>query len=246
MGTHIDSLEFVAFDTETTGASAVADALVEVAAVRFTLEKGPLAYFQTLVNPRRPIPPFVTGIHGITDDMVAASPTIDKVLPHFFRFLEGAVPVAHNARFDVDFIAVPSLRAGIDLPQVDVLDSCRFSRRALPGLPSYSLTNLTKSLDVPTSVHHRAQADSVSCMEVFRIAVERSVGRDADWLELMAVHGATIPFHRSVEVLTEVDARLEPLLSAIRDRRRIWIEYAGGYGPREITPHTLYAKGGGR
>lgn len=242
----IARLEFVAFDTETTGASALADALVEVGAVRFSLEKGPISYFQTLVHPRRPIPPFVTGIHGITDAMVAKAPTTEQVLPHFFRFIAGAVPVAHNARFDIDFIAVPAMRHSLELPETVVLDSCRFARRALKGLPSYSLKNLTLSLAIEAATYHRALADAVSCMEVFRIAVEKSAGFAGTWEELMKAHGPAPEFHKALKPVDDLDEKLSPLVDAIRSRRRITIEYAGGFGAREITPLSLYAKGSGQ
>ena len=242
----IRELEFVAFDTETTGASAVADALVEIGAVRFRLDTGPISYFQTLVHPRRPIPPFVTGIHGITDAMVAKSPTADQVLPHFFRFIAGAVPVAHNARFDVDFVAIPSMRSGIAIPETSVICSCKFARRAIPGFASYGLQKLTKSLAIESTTYHRALADAVSCMEVFRISVERGLALDATWEDLVKLHGDVIELHRSLKPVDDLDERLAPLVAAIPERRRVTIEYAGGYGAREITTITLYAKGAGQ
>jgi DNA polymerase-3 subunit epsilon len=80
----ISQLDFVAFDTETTGLYPASEALVEIAAVRFNLVYGVLEYFQTLVNPGKPIPLQATRVHGITDEMVFTAPPTSAVLPQFF------------------------------------------------------------------------------------------------------------------------------------------------------------------
>jgi DNA polymerase-3 subunit epsilon len=244
--TALADLEFVAFDTETTGSSPIASSLVEIGAVRFSLSEGPSSYFQTLINPRVPIPSFVTGIHGISDEMVREAPKVEAVLPHFFRFLEGAILVAHNARFDVDFVALASSRSSLEPPINPILDSCRFARRAIPGFKSYALGNLTRELGIESTTFHRAEADAVSCMEVFRHAVARGLGEKADWASLVAKNGPPLGFRETLKPVNEMEARLEPLLDALRARNRIAIEYEGGYGPRDITPLLIYAKGGGR
>src|SRR5699024_3788557 len=60
--------------------------------------------FQTLVNPGMPIPATITVLTGITNAMVLPAPGIRSVLPAFLEFAEGAILVAHNARFDVSFL----------------------------------------------------------------------------------------------------------------------------------------------
>ncbi len=63
-----------------------------------------LGEFQTLVNPHAEIPPFIAVLTGITNSMVAGSPSIDSALPAFLEFAAGSVLVAHNAPFDVGFL----------------------------------------------------------------------------------------------------------------------------------------------
>ena len=97
---------FVAFDTETTGLWAISNRLVEIAAVRFTLEEGQIDSFQSLINPQRTIPSEVIGIHGITDDMVADSDPVGPVLSRFIDWLDPEdILIAHNAMFDISFVA---------------------------------------------------------------------------------------------------------------------------------------------
>jgi DNA polymerase-3 subunit epsilon len=240
----ISTLDFVAFDTETTGLQPSSEGLVEVAAVRFDLASGAKEYFQTLVNPGKPIPWAATNVHGITDEMVFDAPTIDKVLPSFFRFLEGAIPVAHNAPFDIGFLALHSLRAGITPPDVPVLDSCMFSRRVCTELGSHRLEYLVKEFEIAESTFHRALADAKSCMEVFRKLVGRSCGINADWATLQARHGKVHSFLDGSRPMSgHAKPQLEPLFTALQEKKSLWILYDGGFSPREITPLLLYARG---
>lgn len=241
----ISTLEFVAFDTETTGLSPASEHLVELAAVRFSLAEGAKEYFQTLVNPGLPIPPQATRVHGITDSMVAAAPTIDQVLPGFFRFFYGAVPVAHNAPFDIGFLSHHGLRHGLEMPVGPVLDSCMFSRRVAKEQPSHRLQALVEAFGIREGTFHRALADARSCMEIFRVLVGRSCGPKASWEEFLAVHGRARSFGESSRPLDSEKARqrLEPLFTALEARRPVWIFYEGNLGAREVTPLLLYAKG---
>jgi DNA polymerase-3 subunit epsilon len=246
----ISTLDFAAFDTETTGLRPHSEFLVEIAAVRFHVETGAKEYFQSLVNPGVPIPWQATNVHGITDAMVADAPSLDKVLPLFYRFLEGAIPVAHNAPFDLGFLSLHSLRLGIPPPEVPVLDSCMFSRRVFPEQPSHKLQSLVEAFGISEGTFHRAQADAKSCMEVFRRAVSASCGTKATWDQLLARHGRPLPFAEGTKALLagqdRETVRLAPLFQALEARRPVWILYEGGYGAREVTPHLLYARGSQR
>ena len=63
-----------------------------------------------------PIPPDITALTGITDDMVSDAPPIAEVLPGFLDFARGGVLVAHNAPFDVGFLTAACRRCGIAWP----------------------------------------------------------------------------------------------------------------------------------
>src|SRR4051812_28834098 len=186
----ISTLDFVAFDTETTGLYATSEALLEIGAVRFNLIAGPTEYFQTLINPGRSIPYAATRIHGITDEMVFEAPKLEKVMPAFFHFMNGAIPVAHNAPFDLSFVALHGLRLGLELPKTPVLDTCTFARRVLTEMPNHKLVTLTKELALTTdSTFHRALADAKNCMQLFRHLIDKSCGKFAPWSELLEHHG---------------------------------------------------------
>jgi DNA polymerase-3 subunit epsilon len=245
MTNDISTLDFAAFDTETTGLRPHSEALVELAAVRFSLAGGPKEYFQTLVNPGIPIPWAATNVHGITDPMVSTAPSLAQVLPSFFRFLGGAVPVAHNAPFDIGFLSLHGLRLGFEPPTGPVLDSCMFSRRVFPEQSSHKLESLVAAFGIQEGTFHRALADAKSCMEVFRASVEKSCGFSAGWKQLLARHGRVHSFQEKARALGGLAEAgpLGPLFQAMEEKRAVWIRYEGGYSAREITPLLLYENG---
>jgi DNA polymerase-3 subunit epsilon len=154
------------------------------------------------------------------------------------------VPVAHNAPFDLGFLALHSLRAGINPPDIPVLDSCMFSRRVCTAFASHRLEALVNEFSISESTFHRALADAKSCMEVFRKLVGLSCGLNASWEELVNRHGKVYSFlDGSRPVESHPKTMLEPIFSALQEKRSVWILYEGGFSPREITPLLLYAKG---
>ncbi|WP_434582127.1 exonuclease domain-containing protein [Carbonactinospora thermoautotrophica] len=103
LGPPLHEVTFVVVDLETTGNSPPGAGITEIGAVKVRGGQV-LGEFHTLVDPGTPIPPFITVLTGITDQMVAGAPGIADVLPRFLEFAGGSVLVAHNAPFDVGFL----------------------------------------------------------------------------------------------------------------------------------------------
>jgi len=151
---------FVAFDTETTGLNPKKDRIVELAAVKY--RNGQILEQRTwLVNPGRSIPPWAERIHGISTDMVRDEPPFDRVYEEFAEFIDGAVLVAHNARFDIAFIHEELRRKKLPNPMNEVVDSLRLFRTWFPDLPSHSLQAVAEHMQVGGEEYHRALADSM-------------------------------------------------------------------------------------
>jgi DNA polymerase-3 subunit epsilon len=93
-------------DTETTGLDHKADDVIELAAVPFEYDDAGTIYsvaipFHSYAQPRKPIPPAMTKINGITDEMVAGK-SIDR--DALAEFAHGAdLVIAHHAEFDRPF-----------------------------------------------------------------------------------------------------------------------------------------------
>lgn len=168
--TRLEDLTYVVFDTETTGLlPAQGDQIVQIAAVRIVNGKRVAGeVFDTLVNPRRSIPPGSTAVHGITEAMVADAPGIAEVGRAFHRFAEGAVLVAHNAPFDLEFLRrqEQAIGARFDHP---VLDTVLLSAVIYGQHEVHSLDALTHRLDItiPEEARHTAIGDTVATAEAF-------------------------------------------------------------------------------
>ncbi len=148
---------YVLLDLETTGGNPVQDRITEIALLR--IENGSIcARWQSLVDPQQPIPPFVQRLTGINQAMVAGAPRIEQLLPQVLELLDGAVLVAHNARFDHGFLKSAAARAGIDL-RVRTLCTVRLARRLYPQARGHGLDALLRRHGLQCSDRHRAMGD---------------------------------------------------------------------------------------
>ena len=145
----------VVIDTETTGLSYNHDDLTQIAAAR--VEDGKIvAWFNTFVNPGKPIPEEIVHLTHITQDDVANAPTPNEALAQLAEFVGDAVCVAHNAEFDRTFVTKHP--GGYPLLENIWVDSLDLARIALPRLTSHRLLDLVRAFDAPLSTH-RADAD---------------------------------------------------------------------------------------
>lgn len=170
----LQSFDFVAFDTETTGLWAPANRVVEIGAIKFRLGQPRIEQFQTLVNPERKIPIETINIHGITDSMVFQAPLIEPALKQFAEFCgPDSVLIAHNAMFDISFIGCEADRVGVPLPENLVLDTVDIYRKYHPGLDSYSLLALAREFKIDRNQSHRAADDAALVWKLFEKVSER-------------------------------------------------------------------------
>jgi DNA polymerase III epsilon subunit family exonuclease len=173
-GTPISEATFCAFDLETTGLSSLSR-IVEVGAVRFKVgEEG--EDLQTLVNPGCSIPPVVSRIHGITDDMVADAPPAREALERLIEFSHGCVMVAHNAAYDAGITGTELIRAGMEMPPRHVICTIKASKRLLPGMPRYRLQAVAEFLEIEVEGYHRALSDAHTAKAIFERAVSHAPG----------------------------------------------------------------------
>src|SRR3954454_23546997 len=167
LGVPLSEVTFVVVDLETTGGSPAAAAITEIGAVKVRGGEG-LREFQTLVNPRTEIPPFIAVLTGITDAMVAAAPTLGAVLPAFLEWSRGAVLVTHNAPFDVGFLKAGCNSLSIEWHGFDSVDTARLARRVLTRdeAPDCKLATLARLFRTTVTPCHRALADAQATTDV--------------------------------------------------------------------------------
>jgi len=175
-------VSFVVVDLETTGSRPGPCKITEIGAVRIE-DLGVSASFHSLINPRRPIPPAITKLTGITSDMVREAPPIEHVLPGFLSFAEGAIVVAHNAPFDLAFLNYELGRTRGRRIGEGAFDTVRMSRRLAPGLPNHRLGTVAGAFGFPGVTFHRALADAEATAHVFLALIGRLQERDITTLQ---------------------------------------------------------------
>jgi DNA polymerase-3 subunit epsilon len=158
----LSGLSYVVVDVETTGTRHYAgDRITEIAAV--VVRDGRVTeVFETLVNPQRSIPPFVTQLTNITWEMVKDAPTFRKVESQLLDVMAGHVFVAHNANFDWRFISSEVRRASGRELIGRRLCTVKLARRLLPQLPRRSLDYVAGYYGVEISARHRAGGDAIA------------------------------------------------------------------------------------
>ena len=165
---------YAVVDLETTGSHPSHDNIIEIAVY---LHDGDNVtdQFCSLLNPGHLIPPFISKLTGITNDMVADAPTFSDIAQQLSEFIKGRIFVAHNVQFDHSFLKQSLLRHGLYL-EGEMLCTIKAGRALIPGLASYKLSSLCKALDIQLNNAHRAYADALATAHVLTVLNERAKG----------------------------------------------------------------------
>jgi DNA polymerase-3 subunit epsilon len=162
----LDDCAFAVVDVETTGARAgFGDRITEIAVAVVHGGRREIV-FESLVNPERPIPRTVCAITNITDEMVRHAPRFAELAERLLAALAGRVFVAHNARFDWNFLSA-ELRRSRDLT-LDGTRLCtvRLARRLVRGVRSCGLDSLCRFFGFHNKARHRAGGDALVTAEL--------------------------------------------------------------------------------
>ena len=187
-------------DIETTGGRAVRDKITEIAIVLHDGQKI-VDKFETLLNPETTIPYGITELTGITQEMVAGAPKFYEVAKKIVEMTEGAIFVAHNVRFDYTFLREEFKRLGYTF-SCKQLCTVRLARKAFPGLPSYSLSNLIRHFDIKIENRHRAMGDVLATVELFETILElENSGENVNELINLGIKESLLPKNLSMEKL---------------------------------------------
>lgn len=151
----------VAIDLETTGLDSRNDAIIEIGAVRFSASRVE-EEFNTLINPNRLIPPEITQLTGINNDMVIKAPPLSAVLQDLVDFVGDSPVVGHNVQFDLGFL----FQANI-LKYAQAIDTYELASVLMPLASRYNLSGLCQQLAIPNMGAHRALSDARMTQQLF-------------------------------------------------------------------------------
>ena len=160
------SSSYVVIDLETTGLDENENEIIEIGALRIVNGKIH-EQFQKLVLIQNDIPPFITKLTGITDDMIdEGGEELSYVLDAFIAFIGQDLLVAHNITFDLKFLNMALTQLG--RPRISNPQKCTYelSKRLFPSMKSRKLSALCKEFGIMVSKMHRSLSD---CECVFHV-----------------------------------------------------------------------------
>jgi DNA polymerase-3 subunit epsilon len=169
MPEQLNSMVFV--DTETTGFDPVNDRIIEVGIIR--VEKGVIVEeFQTVIKPTIPVPESSYKITGIKKKEISVAPAFKEVKDKVYSLMKGSLFVAHNAKFDYDFMEQEFLR--YDMPfTLPSLCTVKLSRSLYPHYPKHNLDTLTKRFNITIEKRHRAFDDAKALWQIIQLMNEK-------------------------------------------------------------------------
>ena len=238
----LDETIFAVFDVETSGLSpAYGHRICEVGCLRVR-NSVELARFESLVDPRRPISPGAFRVNRITAEMLRGAPTFDKIAAPLLQVIEGAVLVAHNAPFDLSFLAAELEIARLPLPENPVIDTLTLTRRAY-SLARNNLSAVVAALGVKVSPTHRALSDvQATCGVLERILADLERRQGITTLgQLIEFQGGSVPYPHSRAL------PLPPTITdALENGGRVQMRYIDARGretDRLVRPLRVNARG---
>lgn len=158
-------------DIETTGGKYNEEGTTEIAIYKFDGHEI-VDQFISLVNPERPIQPFVVGLTGINNDMLRNAPKFYEVAKRIIEITTDCVLVAHNAKFDYRILKLEYRRLGYTYERQTIC-TVELSKKLILDQPSYSLGKLTKSLGIPITDRHRASGDALATVKLFQLLLNK-------------------------------------------------------------------------
>ena len=204
--------EFVVFDTETTGLYVGNDQMIEIGAVKIK-EGNIIDRFDELINPNRLLPPKITELTNITDDMLKDKDTEENVTRRFLEWAGEDPMLAHNAKFDIGFISQACKKYGFKEFDTTVVDTMGVARMLYPDWSNHKLSTLVKKLSVEWNEdeHHRADYDAEGTAKCFykmcKTLYDRNIETTTDINSQVNINDVikfARPFHMNIIAKTKV------------------------------------------
>lgn len=227
---------FIAFDTETSGAYPLGSEVVEFGAVKWSGGQVVDSY-QTLLKPSVKMTDFIIGIHGITNEMVEDAPKMKDKVGDIRKFLEGSVLMAHHAPFDLGFMAADFERYQVPFPTEPVLCTSLLARKLIPESVNHKLQTLIGVLKLDGGSAHRAKDDANACLHVGLECMKR-LGAEATLEDVIKAVGKKLSWP-DYSVYQSNNTLIRVIVEALAARRDMDIVYESGSfkgTSRRVTP----------
>jgi DNA polymerase-3 subunit epsilon len=167
---------YAIIDIETTGGQFNEEGITEIAIYKFDGSEI-VDQFISLVNPEKPIQPFVVNLTGINNAMLRSAPKFYEIAKRIIEITEGCILVAHNTSFDYRIMRTEFNRLGYDFVK-PTLCTVELSKKLIPEQPSYSLGKLVRALGIPMSDRHRASGDALATVKLFQMLLAKDTEKE--------------------------------------------------------------------
>ncbi|SMF87296.1 ATP-dependent DNA helicase DinG [Paenibacillus uliginis N3/975] len=154
-------MKFAVLDFETTGNQS-ADEIIQVGLAIIDEDRSISRVYGSYVNPGIPIPPFITGLTGISDQDVAEAPSLEEMMMELVPMLDDVVLVGHNVAFDFNFLQNALDRCGYLPFSGRILDTIHFLKICFPSLTSYQLGMVSSYFGLEHDRPHQADSDALA------------------------------------------------------------------------------------
>ncbi len=162
---------YAILDIETTGGQFNEEGITEIAIYKYDGYEI-VDQFISLVNPEKPIQPFVVKLTGINNAMLRSAPKFYEVAKRIIEITDDCILVAHNTSFDYRILRTEFNRLGYDFVK-PTLCTVELSKKLIPEQPSYSLGKLVRALGIPMSDRHRASGDALATVKLFQLLLAK-------------------------------------------------------------------------
>jgi len=167
---------YAILDIETTGGQFNEEGITEIAIYRYDGHEV-TDQFISLLNPEKPIQPFVVKLTGINNAMLRSAPKFYEVAKRIIEITDGCILVAHNAQFDYRVLKTEFKNLGYDFDK-QTLCTVELSQKLLPEQPSHSLGKLVRALGIPMTDRHRATGDALATVHLFKLLQEKDTEKE--------------------------------------------------------------------
>lgn len=167
---------YAILDIETTGGQFNEEGITEIAIYRFDGHEI-VDQFISLVNPEKPIQPFVVKLTGINNAMLQSAPKFYEVAKRIIEMTQDCIIVAHNAQFDYRILRTEFSRLGYNFERQN-LCTVELAKKLIPEQPSYSLGKLVRALGIPMADRHRASGDALATVKLFKMLLDKDLEKE--------------------------------------------------------------------
>ena len=236
---NIEDFDLVFLDVETTGLDVVVgDAICEIGACKVRARET-IDTFETLVNPKKSVPPEAYLIHKISDDDLKDAPYFEKIIDKLTSFLDNSVVCAYNAEFDIGFINHEARRRDLSAIELPVLDILCMARKTLK-VPRYRLEYIADFFNIGYQKSlHRALHDARVASEVFfklrDILKEKKLDMLAEYISLFGVNNAVFKSKEEPKVDAIKEAITKGTIVKIR-----YFSYNNTMEEEEVRPLNFF------